>query len=175
MNEFYLTKPTAADEAAVVELTAEWRAFGGRMNPGLLRRFDGDYAKWLRCLSDWADGVGIGEDVPQTLYLLKRGDGVILGAVAIRHYLNHTNMTDGGHVGYGVRPSFRGQGYGNLILALALRKLSEMDIGRVLVTCDHDNYASQGVILHNGGVLENQAFDEDGVLVNRYWIDNPGQ
>lgn len=47
-----------------------------------------------------------------------------------------------------------------------------MSIEKVLVTCDFDNYASQKVILNNGGVSENQALDEDGITVNRYWIDN---
>lgn len=106
------------------------------------------------------------------MFLLKRDDGVILGAVSIRHYLNRTNIIDGGHLGYGICPEFRGFGYGDIILKLALKKLLEMGIEKVLVTCDFDNYASQKVILNNGGVLENQALDEDGITVNRYWIDN---
>ncbi len=142
------------------------------MNPGLLRNLNGNYLEWLQYLDKWEKGIDIGEEVPQTFYVLKRHDGTILGAVSIRHYLNHTNITDGGHLGYGICPEFRGNGYGKLILSLALKRLFEMGIEKVLVTCDFDNYESQRVILNNGGVLENQAFDEDGITVNRYWIDN---
>lgn len=172
MNSYFLVKPNNTDRKAVQDLIIKWIAFGDRMNPGLLRHFSGDYATWLKYLATWENGIDIGEEVPQTLFLLKRDDGIILGAVSIRHYLNHTNITDGGHLGYGICPEFRGHGYGNLILKLALEKLSEMKVEKVLVTCDFDNYASQKVILNNGGVLENQTHDEDGVLVNRYWIDN---
>ena len=131
-----------------------------------------DYVEWFNSLYNWENGIDIGEEVPQTLFLMKQKDGTILGAVSIRHYLNHTNITDGGHVGYGIRPEFRGRGYGNLILKLSLEKLQSMNISKVLLTCDADNIASQKVILKNGGVLENQIIDEDGVLVNRYWINN---
>lgn len=86
--------------------------------------------------------------------------------------MNHTNIVDGGHIGYGICPDYRGKGYGNLILRLALEKLSAMGIFKILVTCDSDNIVSQKVILYNGGVLENRMYDEDGIAINRYWIDN---
>ena len=47
-------------------------------------------------------------------------------------------------------------------------------ITKVLVICDAGNVPSQNVILHNNGVLENQTIDEDGIALNRYWIDNAG-
>lgn len=172
MNDIKLVKPTKTDKEAVEELLAKWRKYGGRINPGLLRSLHDDYVEWFNSLYNWENGIDIGEEVPQTLFLMKQEDGTILGAVSIRHYLNHTNIIDGGHVGYGICPEFRGRGYGNLILKLALEKLQSMNVSKVLVTCDADNFASQEVILKNGGVLENQIIDEDGVLVNRYWINN---
>lgn len=171
-EQYYLGKPGKPDEEAVQSLTAKWKAFGGRMNPGLLRGFNGNYSEWLRYIEDCSNGMNIGEEVPQTLFFLKNSSGAILGAVSLRHYLNHTNIVDGGHVGYGICPEYRGKGYGNLILRLALKKLSAMGIFKVLVTCDSDNIASQKVILHNGGVLENQTVDEDGIPIHRYWIDS---
>jgi predicted acetyltransferase len=115
------------------------------MNPGLLRCFSGNYSEWLQYIGDCSNGVNIGEEVPQTLFFLKNSNGTILGAVSLRHYLNHTNIIEGGHVGYGICPEFRRRGYGNLILHLALKKLSEMKISKTLVTCDFDNIASQKV------------------------------
>jgi predicted acetyltransferase len=171
-EHYYLVKPLKSDEDAVKLLTAKWQAFGGRMNPGLLRSFAGNFSEWLQYIENCSNGINIGEEVPQTLFFLKNNNGIILGAVSLRHYLNHTNIIDGGHIGYGICPEYRGKGYGNLILELALKELLEMGISKVLVTCDSDNIASQKVILHNNGVLENQTVDEDGIEINRYWIDN---
>lgn len=172
MEEYYLEKPCNSDEEAVRLLTDKWRLFGGRMNPGLLRHFTGNYTEWMEFIDDRSAGRNIGEEVPQTLFFLKNSDGTILGAVSLRHFLNHTNIVDGGHIGYGICPEYRGNGYGSLILSLALKMLKEMGITKVLVTCDCDNIPSQKVILHNNGVLENQTLDEDGIEINRYWIDN---
>lgn len=169
---FYLVKPDFNDEKAVSSMILKWKSFGGRMNPGLLRNFDGDYKKFLEFLSEWENGINIGDEVPQTLFLLKNGEGTVLGAASLRHFLNKTNILDGGHVAYGIAPQYRKKGYGNLILSLALKKLREMKIKKVLVTCDSDNLASQAVILKNGGVFFNHTFDEDGVPINRYWIEN---
>ena len=47
MEEYYLEKPCNSDEEAVRLLTDKWRLFGGRMNPGLLRHFTGNYMEWL--------------------------------------------------------------------------------------------------------------------------------
>ncbi|MGL6105005.1 GNAT family N-acetyltransferase [Romboutsia sp.] len=171
-EQYYLTEPTMEDEEAMKLLITKWKEFGGRMNPGLLKRYNTDYREWLQCIEDWSKGINIGEKVPQTLFFLKNREGTILGATSLRHYLNHTNIVAGGHVAYGICPEYRGCGYGKLILNLALKKLSEMGIEKTLVTCDTDNIESQKVILYNGGVLENQTYDEDGISINRYWIDN---
>ena len=100
-EEYYLVRPTQSDEKAATELITKWRDFGGRMNPALLRLFNGNYSRWLEHLDNWNKGIGIGEEIPQTFFFLKRIDGTILGATAIRHYLNHSNINDGGHVAYG--------------------------------------------------------------------------
>lgn len=167
----YLRIPKPEDETAFRRMMALWRDAGGRINPGLLRRFQEDYGLWLNEVRRWDRGEGLGEEVPQTLYFLKDEDGEIIGALSLRHYLNHTNLLDGGHVAYGVRPDHRGKGYGNLLLGQALKKLAQWNIHRVLVTCNKDNLPSQKVILHWGGVLENEALDEDGAPILRYWIE----
>jgi len=172
VEKYYLEKPQKSDEEAVKLLIAKWRVFGGRMNPGLLRCFNGNYLEWLQYIRDCSNGINIGKEVPQTLFFLKDSKGTILGVVSLRHYLNQTNIVDGGHIGYGICPEYRGKKYGNLILKLALKELLAMEISKVLVTCDSDNIASQKVILHNDGVLENQTYDEDGIAINRYWINN---
>ncbi len=172
MEEYKLVRPNIADEIEMNQLMKKWRDFGGRINPGVLKNYDGDYSAWLQYISECNDGINIGENVPQTLFFLKDSNGTIVGATSLRHYINHTNVTVGGHVAYGICPEHRGKGLGNLVLQLALDKLFEMKIYKVLITCDTDNILSSKVIEHNGGVLENQTYDENGISVNRYWIDN---
>ncbi len=38
-----------------------------------------------------------------------------------------------------------------------------------MITCDYDNYASEKIILANGGVLEGE-INVDGNIMKKYWI-----
>ena len=73
-------------------------------------------------------------------------DGRPVGVGKLRHYLNDSLMTVGGHIGYSIRPTERGKGYGNLILKELLKKAREKGIADVLVTCREDNIRSRKVI-----------------------------
>ena len=120
-----------------------------------------------------------GEDLPEgyvpatTLWLVD-GDKFI-GRVNIRHRLVPHLEQFGGHIGYMIRPTEQGKGYGRMQLAMALDWVREnLDLDRVLVTCDDDNIRSARVIEANGGVLENKVENfEFGrtVLTRRYWIE----
>jgi predicted acetyltransferase len=120
--------------------------------------------------------------VDRVLWLID--DETYLGQVSIRPELSTGYlMTYGGHIGYSIRPSSRRRGYGTEILALALAASREMNLKRVLVTCDSDNAASRKIIEHNGGIFEStmqmtpRAFraegrrPDTGVRKLRYWID----
>ncbi|HWO07164.1 MAG TPA: GNAT family N-acetyltransferase [Candidatus Paceibacterota bacterium] len=108
--------------------------------------------------------------VPATEFWLVDGDEYI-GSVNIRHRLTEYLRTLGGHIGYDIRPSKRGRGYGTKILELALPKARELGIERVLVTCDATNVASRKIIEKNGGVLKNSVPNPAaGVEKLRFWI-----
>lgn len=112
--------------------------------------------------------------VPQTVLLLARVTPkrtTLLGVAKLRHTLTPTLEDIGGHIGYSIRPSERGKGYGDLILALTLERAREMGLSHVLLTCDTDNIRSARVILRNGGVLTSEGFSPlRGARVSRYWI-----
>lgn len=111
--------------------------------------------------------------VVTVVYVQKRGRKVrklFVGAVNIRHYLNEGLRRTGGHIGDGIRPGERRKGYATAMLALALKECKKLGIDRVLVCCDKDNIGSAKAIVKNGGVLENEV-EEDGHVVQRYWID----
>jgi len=98
-------------------------------------------------------------------------NGEYIGRVSVRHLLNDNLLNIGGHIGYDIRPSQRHKGYGKKILELALPKAKELDIIRVLVTCDETNEASRKIIEANGGVFEDKRPNpEGGPEKLRYWI-----
>ena len=89
----------------------------------------------------------------------------VVGFLALRHRLTAWLLEEGGHIGYAVRPSRRGQGHASRALALAVRRSAELGLDRVLLTCDEDNVASARTIEHNGGVYEDTRNGR-----RRYWI-----
>ncbi|WP_432574399.1 GNAT family N-acetyltransferase [Kineococcus sp. SYSU DK005] len=74
-----------------------------------------------------------------------------LGRVRINLALSEELHAFGGHIGYDVRPSARGQGHASAMLAAALGIAGEHGIERALLTCAKDNHASRRVIERNGG------------------------
>ena len=95
----------------------------------------------------------------------------LLGAVNIRHELNEHLYKCGGHIGDGVRPSERRKGYATLMISLAIEECLKLGINQILVCCNKDNIGSRKSITANGGILENEIEDEDGSVVQRYWIN----
>jgi predicted acetyltransferase len=136
-----------------LDLTAEGcRAFVAMV----LRRADTSFelpADQVHCDYYWiTDGSGSDEEV--------------VGFLALRHALTPWLLEEGGHIGYSVRPSRRGQGHARRALALAVRRAAELGLDRVLLTCDEPNVASARTIERNGGVYEDTRRGK-----RRYWID----
>src|SRR5690606_29502328 len=108
--------------------------------------------------------------VPATTFWLLDDEGQVAGMSRLRHRLNETLLNHGGHIGYYVRPGARGRGYGTQILALTLAEGRRLGIQRFLLTVRTKNAASIRVIEANGGVMEDERIDEDGIPFRRYWI-----
>ena len=124
-------------------------------------------------LDDCSRGVGIPEGfVAHSTFWLVRNGTEVVGVSSLRHSLTPMLLREGGNIGYGIRPSARGQGFGTEILRRTLELMSPAaTAGEALVTCDKANVASARVILGNGGVLDSEIFlEERGVLLQRYWI-----
>ncbi len=98
-------------------------------------------------------------------------DRRVVGCSRLRHRLTEELEYEGGHIGYDVRPSERGQGFGNALLELTLPKAAALGIVQARVTCDASNLASIGVIEHNGGVLDATVPSRSRQeLIRQYWI-----
>ncbi|OMD43411.1 hypothetical protein BSK52_03055 [Paenibacillus odorifer] len=102
--------------------------------------------------------------VPQTNYWLLI-DSYPVGVGKLRHSLNDQLRKSGGHIGYSIRPSERGKGYGKIFLAELLKKAVDLGIDKVMLTCEPNNIASRKVIEANKGILYGI---EDGKC--NYWI-----
>lgn len=90
--------------------------------------------------------------------------------INIRYNLTEAMLLHGGHIGYGIRPTKRGNGYNKINLYLGLLKCQELNLDKVLLTAYDSNPASVRTILSLGGVLENK-FEEKNEVLGRYWID----
>ena len=106
-----------------------------------------------------------------TFFCLDLDRNIFVGAVNIRHYLNEGLLKSGGHIGDGIRPSERRKGYATAMIGLALEECKKLGINKVLMCCDKDNVGSAKSIQNNGGILENEFINEDGVIEQRYWIN----
>ena len=112
-----------------------------------------EFRIWLK--NEYAVDNGKLEDwmVPQTSYWLYDGDKPI-GYGRIRHYLNDALRENSGHIGYAIRKSERGLGYGNRILGLLLEECKKLEINDVQISAHDDNIPSNKVIVRNGGILK---------------------
>ena len=109
--------------------------------------------------------------VPDSVFFLLDAErDKLLGAINIRHHLNENLFKEGGHIGVGIRPSERRKGYATEMIRLALIECRKLGIEKALMTCDRDNVASAKSIINNGGILENEFINSDGVIEQRYWI-----
>lgn len=133
---------------------------------------DTNYSKWLKLLADERKGINLKKGrVPSTKYFLIDDNKNILGGISIRHSIDTKFLSNyGGHIGYGIKPTERGKGYGNMILALGLKKIKKMNVRKILITCFDDNENSKKIIEKNGGKLENKISFENKLMC-RYYIE----
>lgn len=173
MTGFELIYPSKEYEKKALEYISEFLLYKSEINgTGGLDRYD-DYNEWLKKVEKDLDLPNIPEDrVPaSTYFFLRRSDDRIMGMINIRHKLNEFLYNEGGHIGYSIRPTERKKGYGTLLLKLGLEKCKELNLNKVLITCDKSNTGSAKVIQNNKGILENEVYSNTfSEIIQRYWI-----
>jgi predicted acetyltransferase len=125
--------------------------------------------EYLEILENESTGTNLKEGRVPATFLIAESDGNLIGRTSIRHELNDFLFNFGGHIGYGVRPSYRRQGFATEVLRQSLAYARELGITEVLVTCLDNNEGSKRVIESHGGLLENKV-EFEGALLRRYWI-----
>ncbi len=142
------------------------------MIPWVIAKDPTDFSQMVDSLHEQARGENLPDGwVPDSTYWLVDKRKKVIGVANIRHALTEKLLYEGGHIGYGIRPSERRKGFAVKLLALSLEKAKELGIDRALVVCDDTNVGSKKTILRNGGIRDDDHIEEDGNVVNRFWID----
>jgi predicted acetyltransferase len=169
-----LVSPDAALRDSYCQLVAEFAERGEPLVPFVLGFERADFDALLARLADCSRGIGIPDGfVPHSTYWLVRNKMDVVGVSNVRHSLTPALRREGGNIGYSIRPSARGKGFGSEILRLSLGRARELGLADVLLTCGKPNVVSAKVIKRNGGVLESEEFlPNRGEIVQRYVIQS---
>ena len=171
-----LVFPNISYKEKAIDYIQEFYEYGSEINgSGGLDRFlrESGYEAWLQKLLGDMDLANIPESrVPAlTYFYVREEDDRIVGMINIRLSLNAFLRSEGGHIGYSIRPTERRKHYGTNMLAAALTVCDVIGIKEVLVSCDKNNPASAGVIKNCGGILRCESYSETfGEILQMYVI-----
>lgn len=162
-----LRRPTLADKDTILDMMAEFENNHSAHDGGFWDRDRFVYEDWLESNQLMEAGLSLPDGwVPNIQLVAFDENGQALGFLNLRLRLTDQLLNQGGHIGYSIRPSQRGKGFGKALLREALPLAKTKNIDKVLVTCSQDNNASRAIILANQGQLEDI---RNGV--ERYWIE----
>ena len=131
---------------------------------------------WFARTKSWYDKKekGLIEGQPVSFHYWAVDDGKFIGEFQLRTEFPEKVMLDIGSIGYAVRVSEWGKGYGTEILRRGLEIAKEHGLEKVLFTINEENTTSIHVCEKLGGKLEDtiEAYNEaEGhYLLRRYWI-----
>ncbi len=132
-----------------------------------------DFGAYLAYLEDKRCGRNLQPGSVASTFEVGLFNGRIVARLSVRHALNDLLFAQGGHLGYGVLPEFRGRGFGSACLQRGLEITTSLGIKSTLVTCDEDNAISRHIVEKAGGRYESSYTGPDvTVPVRRYWFEN---
>ena len=108
MERLMHVKPDMSYKEDAIAYINEHYKVGSAINGvGGLKRYLDDYEGWLEKLETDRHQVPNEEHVPaETYFLVRESDNRIVGMINIRLVLNNRLQKRGGHIGYGIRPSW---------------------------------------------------------------------
>ena len=132
--------------------------------------------EWFIRTKSWYDRKeqGLVEGQPVSFHYWAIDNGKFIGELQLRTEFPEKVMLDIGSIGYAVRVSEQGKGYGKTILRLGLELAKQHGMEKVLLTINEENKASIHVCEKLGGIWKDtiEAYnDAEGQhLLRRYWI-----
>lgn len=135
-----------------------------------------DFAAFVQELDDESKGINIPPGIPpQQTYFVVKDKTTVIGELRFRPHVDPPYEERNGHIGYNLRPRYRGQGYGTRALALILDEARRLGLSGVQIPIEGHNPASVRITEKNGGVLERVVTDPaTGETTACYWIDLTG-
>ncbi|MBQ4890287.1 GNAT family N-acetyltransferase [Shewanella sp. MMG014] len=136
-----------------------------------------DFEAMLQKIQNFADGVNLpqGYVASETYWLVDEAE--LVGVANLRLRLNDAIRHCGGHIGLGIRPSYRGQGLGAELMGLVIAKAKLKGITELHIHCYKHNVASAKMIMVNGGILaseislsDDQSSDNAAAIIQRYRV-----
>ncbi|QDU34743.1 Acetyltransferase (GNAT) family protein [Poriferisphaera corsica] len=137
----------------------------------------------LTCKEDFLDGIKRcldfrSEDnlpkgwVPCSTYWLIDNSENIHGTACLRHRLSDSLITEGGHIGFAIKPESRNHGAATQLLHTLKLIAKNKNIDAILLTCNKDNAAARRVIEKSSGVkAEEYVSNITGNLIEKFWIN----
>jgi predicted acetyltransferase len=143
-----------------------------KLVPWVLAEVGDDFREYVARLARQSQGIELPAGfVPSSTFWLLDETDEIVAVSNLRHALTGFLESYGGHIGFGVRPSVRRQGYATEILRQTLIEARKIGIDDVLVTCDKGNVGSAKAIARNGGEFSGEErMEAHSSVVQRYWI-----
>lgn len=121
-----------------------------------------EFSQYVQTKRAHNQGIGLPEGfVPDTVFVLENDQGEYVGIFNLRHHLTDALRNGAGHIGYGIRKEYRGQGYASAGLALVLEEARKIVPEEEIYLSVHlDNPASLKVQLKNGARIDHQDHKE---------------
>lgn len=168
-----LIKPSAEYAEQIKEYRREFLDADDSMDGcGSLRRI-ADPMEYIKKCKDCERPETLPEGlVIATQFLfIRESDNRLVGMIQVRHYFNDYLSKFGGHIGYSIRPSERRKGYAKDMLAAVLPFCREINLEKILITCNDNNIASEKTIISNGGIYESTVYEPvENIHLKRFWI-----
>lgn len=150
-----------------LENVNDYKTNGGSEYFNMYKAAINNFEQYVNKLNNNAKGLDLPKGyIPSSTFWLVNEANKVLGVVRIRHQAIPLH----GHIGYDIAPQYRGNGYGNKILELALPLANQLGINQVMLNCESNNIRSQKVIQSNNGVLF-KTIVEDGRVYNQFIIE----
>ena len=165
---FRLIKPTTTYKRSFIAAIKEFQREERKKDQDI-KKLQENFSEFLTKMRNYEKGKNLPKGYVSASYYWLVDNNDFVGETTIRHKLTKALLKEGGHIGYGIRPTKRKLGYGTKILTLALKKAKKLGIKKVLVTCDDNNIGSRKVIEANEGILEKK-IRHKGKLLRHYWI-----
>jgi predicted acetyltransferase len=130
------------------------------------------FSDYIALLDGHSRGVGVPSHFVPNTYFVGVVDGIVVGRLSLRHTLNESLAKIDGHIGYGVIPSQRKQGYATEMFRQVIPHCRLLGIESALISCDEGNIASRKVIEFFGATFSDIVQCPDsGAQVRKYWLE----